>query len=358
MRTRTRNAIALALAVSTLGGGLYWLSRTRDPVSPVEVAQKPLAIDAIPEGAMLLLTADLAALRKSDLGRPLFTRRREIPGLGRVDDVCGFDPLDTLEHLALGIPGSGKDGDFGLVATGVVASEPLARCAAQVIAARGGRPVETTIGSFRTVRDVSLPEEGGEIAVRQGGPVLLGAGPYLRAMIDTSEGRTQGVFASPVHRRLREQLGEAAIVVTFVFTSEQRRTIAAELEGAARPAPPIQRLVGVGASAAQIGQSIALRAVATCDDAAACQALATALEGSLRERADDLGLRLLGLAPALERAKITARGDALELTADLTVDEAESIVLHLAEGLGPPSAPALDPLDAGQPPLAPPDPAD
>ena len=82
---------------------------------------------------------------------------------------------------------SGDSGDFGLIASGKIDEKALITCASKVIEGRGGMPSVTTIGSFRTVRDTSLSEGGGEIAVRDGGPLLLGAGSYLRAMIDTAE---------------------------------------------------------------------------------------------------------------------------------------------------------------------------
>src|SRR5437773_541082 len=91
------------------------------------------ALDAIPSGALLLATADLAALRASPVGAPFLHEGREIPGLGKVRDVCGFDPIDTLTEVALAIPAAGDAGEFGLSAAGDVDADALVACASKVI---------------------------------------------------------------------------------------------------------------------------------------------------------------------------------------------------------------------------------
>ena len=83
------------------------------------------------------------------------------------------------------------------------------------------------------MRDATLAATGGEIAVRKGGPVLLGAGTYLRAMIDAAEGRTPTIRSSVAHTHLAREIGRAALRVTVVLTPEQRRTLDAELTGRA-----------------------------------------------------------------------------------------------------------------------------
>ena len=96
--------------------------------------------------------------------------------------MCGFDPMDTLSEVAIAIPAAGDAGEFGLVATGAVDDEALLACASKVIDARGGHAVTTSVGSFRSVRDAALSTNGGEIAVRKGGPAPARRGrlPALR----------------------------------------------------------------------------------------------------------------------------------------------------------------------------------
>jgi len=96
VQTRTRNAIAFTLAAAVAAAGLGVIARARKAPD-----LSGHALDAIPAGAFLVATADLAALRASPAGAPFLREGRTIPGLGKVRDVCGFDPLDTLTE-ALG----------------------------------------------------------------------------------------------------------------------------------------------------------------------------------------------------------------------------------------------------------------
>src|SRR5262249_50657086 len=160
-----------------LGAGLAWVARQRRAVDP-----HGHALDAIPAGALLVAVADLDALRASPVGAPLLREGREVKGVGKLRDVCGFDPMDALHAVAVAIPAAGDAGDFGLAASGSIDDEAILACASKVIEARGGKPVITSIGSFRSVHDDAAGGSSGEIAARKGGPLILGGGSYLRAM--------------------------------------------------------------------------------------------------------------------------------------------------------------------------------
>ena len=156
VQTRTRNGIALGAIVAVATAGLALVARSRQAPD-----LRSRALDAVPSGALLVAVADLAALRASPIGGPLLREGREIEGLGKVRDVCGFDPIDQLDEIALAIPAAGDSGDFGVVAAGAVDGDALLACASKVIEARGGQPVVTSIGSFRSVRDAGLTAPGG-----------------------------------------------------------------------------------------------------------------------------------------------------------------------------------------------------
>ena len=145
MQTRTRNAIVFAGAAAVAAAGLAAVAHYRR--APDVAAH---AIDAVPAGALLVATADLAALRASPVGAPFLREGREIPGLGKVRDVCGFDPMDTLTEVAVAIPAQGDTGEFGLVASGPIDDEALLACASKVIEARCGRAETTTLRSPTT----------------------------------------------------------------------------------------------------------------------------------------------------------------------------------------------------------------
>jgi hypothetical protein len=322
VKTRTRNAIAVAAGLSVIAAGLVWMSAQRGALD-----LRFRALDAVPSGALLVAVGDLAALRGSPLGGPFLREGREIPGLGKVREVCGFDPLDTLSELALAIPAAGDEGDFGLVAAGDVQDEALLACAAKVIEARDGRPVITSIGTFRAVRDATLPASGGEIAVRKGGPVLLGAGAYLRAMIDAVEGRTPTIRSSLAHSHLARGIGGAAVRITVVLTPDQRRTLDEELKtasGSARGSSIVAGALGV-----ELGPSISLHGVILCDSAGACRDLAGSLQTAKDARAGDMGTRIVGFGAMLDQMQIEAKGEEVHARVTVPADEAQKLLERL-----------------------------
>ena len=313
--------------------GLVWVGRQRGALD-----LSPRALDAVPNGALLVALADLKAVRASALGGPLFGDGREIPGIGKVREVCGIDPLDTLREIALSIPAAGDEGDFGLVAAGDVDENALIACASKVIEARGGQPVITTIGTFRAVRDAALVGSGGEIAVRKGGPVLLGAGTYLRAMIDAAEGRGPTIRASMAHALLSKAIGSAEVRVSVVLTPEQRRTLEAELreasgaapgEGAAPAEKPAGTSIVAGGVGVTLGPQVQLHGVILCDSAAACSELAGSLKAARDARAADPATRLVGFGAVLEDMQIEARGDQIHARVEVPEAEARKLVERL-----------------------------
>ncbi len=323
MHTRSRNAIVLVAVALAMAGGLAALSRGRR-LPDLHAS----ALDAVPAGAMLVAVVDLDALRASPAFAPVFRSSREIPGLGTVRDVCGFDPIDKLHEIAVSVPADGEAGEFGLVAAGPVDDEALVACASKVIERRGGRPVVTPIGTFRGVRDATMASTGGEIAVRKGGPVLLGAGTYLRSMIDAAEGRIGAVRGSPAHALLSREVGEGALRATVVLTAEQRETLAIELRGAGAAASPTASITSAGASL-RLGPEVTVHAVVTCDAAAACADLARSLEAARQARAADPMLRLAGVGALLERLRLEPEGELLHGRVALPAEDAAALVDRL-----------------------------
>jgi hypothetical protein len=311
-----RNALVFGGAAVVLAGGLGLIAKSRkDP----DVG--PHALDAIPSGALLVASADLAALRASPVGAPFLREGREIPGLGKVRDVCGFDPLDQLTEAALAVPAAGETGEFGLVAAGPIDDEALVKCASKVIEARGGQPVVTTVGGFRTVRDSTLALSGGEIAVKKGGPLLLGAGVYLRAMIDTAEHRAPSIRSSRAHTLLAEQVAGSVLRVTVVLSPDLRKTLAEELEAGGAADSPASS-VRAGAFGLSLGPAVGLHAVVSCDDPAACGRLARTLDEKRAARAADLATRLVGFGAVLADLKIEQQNELIHARVNVPADQA------------------------------------
>ncbi len=323
MQTRTQNALVFGAAAAIAAGGLSLVARSRRALD-----FSPRALDAVPAGALLVATADLAALRASPAGAPFLKEGREIPGLGKVRDVCGFDPMDTLSEAAIAIPAAGDAGEFGVVATGAVDDEALLACASKVIDARGGHAVTTAIGSFRSVRDAGLSANGGEIAVRKGGPILLGAGAYLRSMIDAADRRTPTIRGSVAHDFLGRAVGDGALRVTVVLTPDQRRALSEELESGGAAGSPAASILA-GALGVTLGASVGLHAVVSCESASACASLARKLEETRDARAGDVSLRLTGFAAVLQDIKIVPEGALVHARVTLPVEQAATLVSRL-----------------------------
>jgi len=245
-----------------------------------------------------------------------------------VRDVCGFDPMDTLSEAAIAIPAAGDAGEFGLVATGPIDDEALVNCASRIIDARGGRAVTTTMGSFRSVRDAALATSGGEIAVRKGGPLLLGAGAYLRSMIDAADGRAPTIRTSVAHTFLGRAVGEGALRVTVVLTPEQRRALSDELESGGAAGSPAASILA-GALGVKLGQTVGLHAVVSCESAAACAALAGKLAETRDARAREVALRVTGFAAVLQDIKIVPEGELVHARVELPVEQAATLLSRL-----------------------------
>lgn len=322
MQTRTKNAIGAAVLALAIGLCIFAIQRSRAPAS-----MRSAALDAVPQGAILVAVADLDALRASAAGAKILAADRDIPGLGTVRDVCGFDPMERVRELAIVVPAGGDEGDFGLVAAGDAQDEPILACASKVIEGRGGKPVITTVGSFRTVRDATMILSGAEIAVKKGGPILLGAGPYLRAMIDAADGRIPTIRTSVAHARLAELIEGSAVRATVVLTPKQREDLARDLaEGGG---PRSAGAIVAGAVGAKLGPVVSVRAVIACEDAPSCADVARILTKARDARAADFATRLVGFSKILEDTKIQAEGESVQISAEVPADQAATLFERL-----------------------------
>jgi hypothetical protein len=357
VQTRTRNGLFLLAIAAVCSAGLVWVAQRRQAPE-----LRGRALDAIPSGALLVATANLTALRASPVGAPFLREGREIPGLGKVRDVCGFDPMDTLTEVALAIPAAGDAGEFGLSAAGDGDAEALLACAAKVIERRGGRPVITSIGSFRSVRDAAAGVSGGEIAVRKGGLLLLGGGAYLRAMIDAADSRTPSIRSSVAHGRLAEEAGDASVRVTVVLTPDQRKALAEELTNGGEAGSPAAS-IAAGALGAKLGASVDLHGVIACDGDAAAKSLAVTLKAARDDRASDFGTRLVGFSAVLEQLQIEPKGPMIHARVSVPADQAVTLAERLVTLRSfrhpmpdtPPSP--IQAAPSGSPSAAPPSPA-
>jgi hypothetical protein len=324
----SRKAAAIGGSVLLLASaGLYYgLSRPEAPSAALPPPAPRPAIAAVPKGATAVVTFDLKELRASPLAAPYLAGERTIEGLGRIRDACGFVPLTMVNELVLAVP-EAFDAEFGMAATGTFGDGPVVDCATKVIGARGGKPVSSSVGSFRTVRDVESPSSG-EIAVRPGGPLLFGGGGYLRAMIDAVDGSLAALEGGDPHLALRAELeGHDTITVTIVLSKKQREVVAQELAAAGGAAPaPIGAVASAAAGLSLQGNTTKLRVVVACDDPASAASLLALAEEAKRNAAASKPALLLGAEPLLARLSVEARGPSLIASVDASVEEIETII--------------------------------
>lgn len=372
MTTRQQNALFLVFVAVVAAAGFYFAQR----------GESRGVLAAVPADAFLVVTVDLTALRGSPLAEPLLGGdSTKLLGVGALAETCGFDPLARVKELALAVPEGGEKGDFGVVAVGDLARAELVECAKKVIVARGGRAKVGARGGFATIEDEDdAAKTKPRIAVREGGPLVVGRGAWLDSMIDAAEGKAASVRAGSPHFALREALvgkkGDKprAIVATAVLPKSLRERLkhemGAEIGAAAEPGSNVAmggvlsvETAGIAVTAGPSGQESEAAAELVCETAEACEEVKKLV---LRKRlafSKDFGVRLVGLGPLIDSLTVETKGTTLVASAHAPTDDiAKAIgrVLNLrgerprpspagSPSPGPPPSPAPSPAPAPSP---------
>jgi hypothetical protein len=350
MTPRAKKGAAIGLiAALALGGAGYAWHRHNVPAALPPARPHADALDAVPNDTELLMTLDLKALRASPLATALDSGSAG-SWLGSVKGVCGFEPVDSIDELAIAAPFGGADGDFGIVGAGGIDQEKLLDCASKVVTGRGGKPVSSTVGTFKTVRDVSAPSSSatGEIAARAGGPLLIGSGDYMRSMIDAADGAVPGVKTNQAHAALRAAVADGALLqLSIVLGPSQRTAIAEEVDHAGGRAPAALKGVVAAALGAKVtSETVQAHAVILVSDEAQAKDLADALSALKKQRSEGAFLRILGLDSLVSHIRVTADGKEVHARGEITIEEAKDIVDRLSalnEAPSPPQAPVSAP---------------
>jgi len=318
--------VSVLAVVGAVGFAAFRYLAVHDPEPLVPISVRTAAIDAAPQGAAILVLADMRALRASPLVAPYLAGDREVEGLGKLREACGFDPIASIDEIALVVPDA-PDSDFGVVAVGGFADTAVLECAGKIVSARGGKPVASTVGSFKTVRD-STTASSGEVASRPGGILLLGGGTYLRTMIDTADGALPSAKSDAVHAELDAALSEYATVrVTFALSPTQRATINEEIGASGGRAP--KALASVKAAAVGlrlVGDKAEMLAILRCDDPSAAIDVAAFLNQSRERAASAPVTTLINAAPLVQRIAVSVEGSDVRAKLDVTVAEVEAVV--------------------------------
>jgi hypothetical protein len=307
-------------------------------------------LSAAPRGAWLLATVDVAALRPSPVAQVLVgSDGVTVPGVGRLAEACGFEPLAHTRQIALVAPEG--EGDFGIAFAGDFDERALAACASKIVRARGAEPVIEKHGSYTLVGSGELRPDGGpparhaRLAYRKGGPYLVGRGAWLLTMIDAVDGRTER--ASPELLSLRDALSHPAdtrggtelprsIVVAALLPRATRDQLKAEMEGDAA-APPSAAYAGVLAidraglavATGSPGSTTTFTAEMHCETAEACSAVKALLEQRRFAASTSPALRLLGLGGAIDSLVVDAHGPTLVAHAEAPTDVLARVVARI-----------------------------
>ncbi len=338
MRDRER-AIHWGILLSSLAvcGWVFGTARAEPPRVNAPVAAKEVAHDArtplslLPPGSAFVLTADMARLQRTPLGGLLAQRLARAGGTTKLTTLCGFDPLSRLDQLALAVPSAGRDAqehpeDFGIVASGRIDAAEIMRCASAAITDRSGEAIETRVGSFSTVRD---RKSEGEVAARDGGPLIFSGGAYFRGLLDAAEGHSdpRPDARDQRHAELRRALGPGTLLATWIPSEGWLQHVASE-ETNARLSP----LAGLQALGARIevNDAVHVLVLLDCGDSESA-ARVSSLLNELRSSLDALPVDP-ALSSVSKRVSLSQTGARLKLGLDLGEAELSALSSSL---LGP-----------------------
>lgn len=296
MRTSTANlAIFGALAAAVVGLGVFADAQRTTP----------RVVDVLPKSTAVVIELDLAAMRANGLGA-----LRLPDGFDAVARGCGEGPLAAMDRVALALPGASLSGDLAVIGLGPkVRAAAVAECARQVIAARGGAPRSDRRDDFTIVQDGDGAR--GVLAVRDGGPVVLGKGAWLDAVLDAAQGRAPTLRGDPLHDGERERRKGALAIATWSIPEADRAALRAQLPESARAAADAQAVIVDARSDGHGGVSLVVEA--TCAPGT-CGALSRWVEVAKRGFAGEPFVGALGLGDAVRDAQVGAQTDRVRLS--------------------------------------------
>jgi hypothetical protein len=250
------------------------------------------AWNLVPATASSLADLDLAALRASSWSRALVTG-------GFVEDreqrlrSFGYDVFNDADRM-------------------VVAALDASASAAQLVIIAGRFDVDrvaraflaSTPGAAETRwRDCRVWEAGAHSLALVGRTLVQGTPATVRAAIDTAWGIVPDARGGPLGALVR-QLGadgrRPAVTLAFVVSDDVRARAAGIVE-----LPPGLDRVG---ARLDLGADLELEAQAVFGDGAGASAAAALWTGALRDLRDNRMLHLMGFAPIIEGATLTAEG--------------------------------------------------
>ncbi|HEY6725560.1 MAG TPA: hypothetical protein VI197_16100 [Polyangiaceae bacterium] len=338
-----RDLIHLGLALASLLVLVVALrqgpERSEDAAPPAttESVAAPLTLRAVPKDAPLLLTLDLEAPHAAALRSLLFDPERELAGIGRLHDVCGYDPSAGVKALTIAAlkrgPADAQGPGFAIVAAGDFDQQKLAGCIERLVRARGGDAERQRSGSMTLIRDQRGSEA--EVALLDQGLVLISSREHLRQMLQALDGDLPSASTDTTHRSLREAIGGSApLLATLTFQSDWLRRL---LEDEEVERSPLASLRGA-ALRLDLAEGVALDGLFRC----ARPDEVVPLQGFLNDLRSKLGplLRQQGLAE-LDRFELQRQGADLRLHWKLDQKTLAGLVRRLNQPIALPPPRAL-----------------
>ncbi len=314
--------VAAAAAALFFGSGSTNSAKRKDITSPLAV---------IPPGPALVVTLDPWRLTQGSARDALVRGGASLFGMGGGE--CEVATLLGARQVALAVAGQNQarpatELEIALVASGDFDSAKVSACAEQAIARRKGHAVRTRIGSFLTVRDQE--STSGEVAVRNGGPLVLSGGGYLRKILDLADGKpaVKGELENArdaLHRTLREGFGKnAPLVATLTLPPGW---LEAYLDDPEARLSPLARLRSAALRVEPAGDGYLAEALLVHEDARAAEEVET----FLREVLDTFGSLVEQQTSPRVRAQLSPRreGEKLRFSVHLTREELERVFAPL-----------------------------
>jgi hypothetical protein len=303
MTTRQRNAVLLVAVLTLSAIGVYLFAPgTRERA----------AVDAVPDGAFLLVTIDLGRLRATPLARELAS----LQDVSDVSETCGFDPLDRATAIAVGVPEK-PDGVFGIaVTTHDLPEDDLLRCAERMMGARSATPHVVKHGAWTEVEQQGILAQArsAKVAYRSGAPLLVARGDYLATMQAALEGERLRAKDAANHAALRKALldqhPDAFFVATALLPKSVRQRVGDEVEENESKKRLMTAILAVNAVALSIaarGELLELAARFECETGDACATVRDFLERKVKGLPYDVRLEVHG--PIIEASLTAAESD-------------------------------------------------
>lgn len=266
--------------------------------------REPAMVDAIPRNAAVVMIVDLTKLRASPPARQVLDALTTAKIEARAK--CATPLFAGLERIAVVTPqGDDFASDFALLGTGAwLRADDVLACAEGVVRERGGDPRRSAHGSFVLVQDGDGMR--GVLAVRDGGPIVIGRGAWLVEVLDTADRVLPSVAGDAIHDLMRQNSVDFA-TISYAQPEPIRAPLAAKLpQGAGALAQIPWAFAGAHLDEANgtiVVQLTAACAGATCEDVRKLASGARAMFG------DDAVLQGAGLSDTLSQATIDKQND-------------------------------------------------